>query len=872
MGFFVGGKTGRYRSVGGLVLALCVSADVFAQSSPGAVGAAKGGAEIASFKVQPIRASQELAKLARGSAVESEPTSLLQPEALSKPQPGSEAKASPEPNTVVKKKASTPNTGPAERSAFELQLEQYTDPLVGTPIVQFGYDVFARKQAPLTDSPVGSDYVLGVGDSLIVNLWGALVDEDHRVAIDRDGEVRLPEVGVVALKGLSLASAEGLLKRKFDKVYKNYNMELRLGRVREMSVHVIGRVAEPGRVRVSSISTLFEALEAAGGVSKDGTLRNLVLRRRGAEPRRVDLYSYLLEGDLSVDVTLSPNDTVVVPAVGPRVAITGRVLRPAIYELGSEEVRFSSLLEMAGGYGRLADRHTLQVESHLANGLAARSVDLKMTPPQDVTVKDGDVAIVVGASPKVDNVVYLAGNVAKPGRYAYREGMRVADVVTEETLIEAGFWLSRAPPGASEPLTLPEPFLDYALIQRIGRSQQEARITFNLGSAIFEHDPAENHLLQPQDTIIVYPRSEFVQPQTVFVAGPVNRPDDYPFYPGMAIRDLVRMAGGLLPQAHLESAILTRIIPEQEGARFENINLHIGDAMSGQAGANLLLEPGDGVSLKTVPGYRKLYRVEITGELLQPGTYTVIPGERLSDLLRRAGGFTENAYLPAAQLYRQSVQQLQQARIEESLRRLQLEGEAAAQQFTAESVALGDDTVDVDEEKSRVAKLINTIRNTAAKGRMVIRVSPPDSLVGTPHDVELQDGDRLLVPRIPQEVNVVGAVFNQTALLHGEELLVREYLSECGGPTQTADMSVAYIVRADGTTDSARSARRNYRWDGDRGRYSKGGFLDAKLYPGDTVVVPYDVKPHVSKLGLTKTITQILFQTALATGVIVALL
>ena len=759
-------------------------------------------------------------------------------------------------------------------SAFELQLRNHSDPLVGASILQFGYEVFARRQIPLADAPVGPDYVLGAGDSLVVSLWGALVDEDLRVLVDRDGEVRLPQIGMVALKGLSLGDAESVLKRKFDEVYNNYEMELRLGRLRDMPVHVIGRVNSPGRARVSSVATLFDALEAAGGVSKDGTLRSIVLRRRDEKPRAIDLYSYLLEGNLSVDVSLQSNDTVVVPAVGPRVAITGRVLRPAIYEFNGQSTGFDEVLAMAGGYARLADRQRVQIESHLHDGLYARTEDLETMAPSKVRLHDGDVAIVVNASPKVGNAVYLAGNVATPGRYAFREGMRVSDVVTEQALIETGFWLRRAHPGSSDSeYVVPEPFLEYALIRRIQQpSLQESRITFHLGKAIFDKDPSEDHFLQAQDTVVIFPRNDFVTRRTVFIAGPVNKPADYQYFPGMRVRDLVRMAGGLLPEAHLESAMLTRIDPEQDGARFKNLGINVTEAMDGKESANILLRPNDGLSIKTVPGLRPLRRVTVVGEVQHPGTYTVIPGERLSDLLRRAGGFSDDAYLPAVQFYRESVRKLQQERIEESLRRLELEMETAAQRFTAESAALGDDTVNVEQEEERVSRLISTIRSTQAKGRTVIRVASADELEGTPHDVELVDGDRLVVPRRPDEVNVVGAVFNQTALLYQDGLRVRDYLHECGGPTETAEMEFAYVIRADGSTDSAQSARRNYRWDGDRGRYSRGNFLGAELYPGDTVVVPYDVKPHVSSLGLAKTVTQILFQAALATGVVVALM
>ncbi|MBI4584494.1 MAG: SLBB domain-containing protein, partial [Planctomycetes bacterium] len=548
-------------------------------------------------------------------------------------------------------------------SAFEKQLLAYIDPKEDRPILQFGYEVFDRPQPALFDIPVGSDYVLGTDDTIVLSLWGS-IDLDYRVTIDREGQVRLPYVGPVPLKALTLARAEDVLKQKFDQQFKNYQLQLRLGRLRDMPVHVIGRAVLPGRVRVPSVATLFDALSAAGGVTKDGTLRKLVLRRLNENDRAIDLYRYLLEGDRAVDVGLKPNDVVVIPAVGPQVAIIGQVQRPGIYELDAAEINFDILLGMAGGYTRLADRKQAQVESAGPNGLSIRTVELDSTPPNRVRLQSGDVVVVRAASPKLENVVYLSGNVTAPGRYAYRPGMRVSDLVTEETLVEAGFWLKRQPPGQAAPdQNLPEPFLEYALIRRINpHTFQESRIAFHLGKAIFESDPAENHPLQPQDTVIVFPKSAFEAPQMVFITGAVNKPGLIPYQPGMTARDLIRMAGGLLQEAHLSSGLLTRIHPDQDKARFEHIPIDLKAALAGDEKANLLLQRDDSLAVKVVPEFRKLLRIDIEGEVRQPGTYTAIPGERLSDLLKRAGGFTPDAYLPAAQFYRESVRKLQQER------------------------------------------------------------------------------------------------------------------------------------------------------------------------------------------------------------------
>jgi protein involved in polysaccharide export with SLBB domain len=566
-------------------------------------------------------------------------------------------------------------------SAFELQLLKYRDPLVGLAVQQFGYDVFRRSTFESVALAVSDSYVLGTGDHVVISVWGNVVDEDFPVTIDRGGQVRLPDVGLVTLTGLRISEAETLLLNKFKKIYFKFELRLRLGKIRDMHVHVIGRVVRPGRLKVPSVATLFDALAAGGGVSKDGSLRRVVLRRRGEAPRTIDLYSYLLDGNLEVDLSLSPGDAVVVPAVGTRVAIVGRVLRPAIYELDSKSGTFEELLGLAGGYARLADRVTVQIESSSSGVLAVETVDLETRVAGNVGVSDGDVLVVREGLPKVENVVYVVGNVARPGRYALRDGMRVSDLLTGDALVSAGFWLGRLPPSGEvaagarvfdkpanargrkgiDPSVLidersfdkgsdnvdrpdpvskyPEPFLEYALLRRIDpMTRQERRQAFHLGKAIFERDPKEDLVLQSQDTIVVFPRDAFELKRSVHVSGAVNAPGDHEYFLGMRILDLLRMSGDLLDEAHLESAVLTRVHADQDGARFENLDIDLSAVRDGVPEANLLSQPDDSLAVRVVPDYKRAYRVTIEGEVRQPGVYTVIPGERACRARRRRGG------------------------------------------------------------------------------------------------------------------------------------------------------------------------------------------------------------------------------------------
>ncbi|HLU46975.1 MAG TPA: SLBB domain-containing protein, partial [Planctomycetota bacterium] len=430
-------------------------------------------------------------------------------------------------------------------SAFERQLLAYEDPLVGRPVRQFGYDVFGTPRTGIGRPVVDADYVIDVGDELAVSLWGQAVDDDYQVRVDARGDVRLPLVGVVSVRGLTLAQATAAMRAVFDEKFQDYEIRVRLvGRAREMHVHVVGRIERPGRVAVAWGASLFDAIAAAGGITKDGSLRRIRLRRAGEDDRTIDLYDYLLAGDPAVDVELARDDVILVPPIGAQVAIVGRVRRAAIYELEGESLEWSGLLDLAGGFARLADRSTIQVESVTESGLSVRAVELEGedVAAADLSFRDGDVVLVRAAHPRVERVVYVAGNVSLPGRYAWREGMRVSDLIDENVLVDAGFWRGRiAPDSAPSELELPEPYLEFALLRRIdARTSQERRIAFHLGRALAEKGGREDHLLEPQDTIVIYPRDAFEAPLMTFVSGAVHQPGDHRWFPGMRVSDLVR--------------------------------------------------------------------------------------------------------------------------------------------------------------------------------------------------------------------------------------------------------------------------------------------------------------------------------------------
>ena len=501
-------------------------------------------------------------------------------------------------------------------------------------------------------------------------------------------------------------------------------------------------------------------------------------------------------------------------------------------------------------------------------------------------MKNGDIVRVFQVVRKYDNVVYLQGNVARAGSYEFRPGMKVSDLITGPAmLVPEKDW---KPGQAPEPLSsaeapadgargdgekaghrqFPEPCWEYALIRRI--SQPDLRveyIPFDLGKAVLKKDPAEDKALLSQDTVIVFSKWDFAEAPMVRIGGAVNKPGTYPLAPGMRLRDLVSIAGGVKPYAFRDKAELHRVVYEGAGQRTERVDVVLADALKGAGAANLELRERDHLFVRSVPERKEDATVTLSGEVRFPGTYPIKPGEKLSSVLQRAGGYTDLAYLRGTVFLRDSVRKLQQERIDEMLANLELElsrsaASAAATGASQEAIAAA------SEQAQWQKRLLERLRSVKAAGRVVVAMGPADEMQGTARDLALEDGDSIAVPTRPGTVNVLGAVHNQTAFLWTKSSTYEHYLQLAGGPTKAADKGGLYVVRADGSVVSRRQGGSSLRWDSEHRRWVSGRLSGMDIEPGDTVIVPENLE-KVAWLRDTKDATQILYQIAVATGVLI---
>ena len=574
---------------------------------------------------------------------------------------------------------------------------------LGRPLPMFGQNLFdgvPTTFAPVDRIPVTPDYVVGPGDEVVIRAWGQ-VDIDYRATIDRNGAINIPRVGNINVSGIRFQDLEGFLRTAIGRVFRNFELNVTLGQLRSIQIFVVGQARRPGSYTVSSLSTLVNALFASGGPSSRGSMRSIQLKRGDKVVSEFDIYDLLIKGDKSKDVKLLPGDVIYIPPVGGLVALSGSVNEPAIYEI-KPSTTFRNLLDLAGGLTttaagqkakveRIADRKTRQLEEFTLDqaGLGRE-------------LRDGDLVQIYAISPRFENVVTLRGSVASPGRFPWREGMRVRDIVPgKDALISAEYWQRQnAAPERSRTevkRSAEEINWDYAVIERMNVDDLSSQlIPFNLGKAVLEGDPSNNVVLRAGDVITIFSKQDLTVPvakQTKYVKleGEVAVPGVYQLLPGETMRQLMARVGGLSPNAYLYGAeftrestrafqqkrleesidqmeremqrsatsssatALTKDESENLKAQSEGQRVLVSKLRQVKATGRIVLEmPRDQTQVKDIPdfvledGDRLLVptapsTISVVGAVYNQNAFLHRPGQKLSDYLTRAGGPTKEA-------------------------------------------------------------------------------------------------------------------------------------------------------------------------------------------------------------------------------------
>jgi protein involved in polysaccharide export with SLBB domain len=719
----------------------------------------------------------------------------------------------------------------------------------------FGYDIFATSTPtflPATDIPVPSNYVIGPGDTLQLQLAGDTVGV-YALLVGRDGQVNVPEIGPVAVAGLSFVAAKDKIETAVGDQLIGTRAYVSVGALRSIQVFVLGEAVRPGSYTVSGLSTITNALFASGGVREIGSLRRIQLKRDGLTVQNFDFYDMLVNGDSSRDARLLAGDVILIPPIGPTATALGEVRRPAIYELREGDTA-DDLIRLAGGLTPEADARRVRIE-RVDNRLERISVTLDVSGGSggEARLQAGDVVEIDAIRDRLEGVVALMGHVHRAGRVQYRPGMRLTDLVGS---------LDELKPNADT---------HYVLVRReTGPTRNVSVVSADLAAAFAAPGSAADLTLQARDTAHVFDlassRERVVQPiltelerqssaltpqQIVTVSGRVKVPGSYPLEPGMTVSDLIRAGGGFDQAAFTGEAELTRYTVVG-GQRREGqlVSVDLGSVVAGDAAADLPLQAFDQIVVKEMPEWSDQESISILGEVRFPGIYPVRRGETLREVIRRAGGLTDLAFSRGAVYTREDLRerekrqlQLLAERLQRDLASLSLQAAQSGESDAAEAMSVGQ-------------SLLRDLQTTQAVGRLVINLDDVMAAQpGAPVDLIVRAGDALYVPRLAQEVMVLGEVQNATSHLYRGDLTRDDYIRLSGGVTQRADTSRTFVVRADGSVAAGESG----------GWFSRGA--PRNVEQGDTIVVPIDAE-RMKPLTMWTAITTIMYNIALSVAAV----
>ncbi len=662
----------------------------------------------------------------------------------------------------------------------------------------FGHDIFNNNLLsfePNLNIATPKNYILGPGDEVVVDIWGDS-EQRFRQKISPEGVIIADKIGPIYLSGLSIDEANARLKQTFAHIYATMNgsnpstfMRLSLGEIRSIQVHVMGEVLTPGTYTLPSLASLFHSLYHAGGINKIGSLRSIQLNRNGKVFANIDIYDYLLKGKNDLDIQLQDGDVIVVSPYQNLISLHGKVKRPTSYEMQEEET-IHDLLNYAGGFTGDAYQKTLRLIRK--NGRNHQVFNIESTDFEIFTLRDGDDISVDSTLNRYENKVEAHGAFYREGLYALGK-----DVSTVKQLIEKAEGVRG------------DAFLNRAVIYREKPDRTLELKSIDLKGIL--ENRVEDVQLQKHDIFYIPSIFDLQDSYTINVNGAVRFAGTYKFAVGMSIEDAVIQAGGLANDASVVRIDIARRIREPKSLEIgktlsKNYTFTLKDGLIVDGEKYFTLEPYDEIFVRKSPMYHKQKNVSIEGEVLFEGLYTLSKkGERLSDLITRAGGLSEDAYINGARLIRRmNADELERGA---SLLRM-------AKQTTAkDSIDLS--TLSIDEITYVGIELDKALQNP-----------------GSEYDAVLREGDILRIPTYTGTVNISGAVRYPNTVIYKKGADIKHYINQGGGFGDSAKKRSVFIVYMNGTVAQNKLFRR------------------AKIEPGCEIIVP--VKPPRKGINLSE--------------------
>jgi len=718
----------------------------------------------------------------------------------------------------------------------------------------FGFNLFNTESLtfdPSLNIPTPRNYQLGPGDEVIIDIWGAS-EQTYQQVITPDGYILIPNLGPIYLNGLEVDRACERIKSRLTKIYSGLNpangsnpntfMQLSLGQVRTIKVTVVGEVRTPGTYDISALATIFNALYLSGGPTMNGSFRQIELIRNNQVYTVLDVYDFLVEGIQKNNVKLEDQDIVRIQPFKNRIEVVGEVKREGVYETLPGET-FGDLIRYAGGFTENAYKALIKVKRNTPQ--ERKIVDVRMDEYGSSLTQNGDYVIINSILDRYENRVQIAGAVFREGEYQLTEGLTVLELIEK-----------------AEGLT-GDAFLERGTIFRTHEDFSTEAIAFNVRELL--KGEAEDIPLQREDLVKITSIYDLREEFYVTVGGAIRGPGNYPFMEGMTVEDLILEAGGLLESADINAIEVARRIRkegsgESTGRIAEIYNFSLNNDLSIKNEEDrFILKPFDNVYIRKSPNYQAPIKIKVEGEVLLPGEYVLEKkDERISDIIRRSGGITEEGYIKGATLIRRTEFYETPSEIENRYQDL-----LSIREQLQDKYDYSDDLDLTESEKLRAQRLADLEKKAETyKGREEAEVSregarqrkerleeieqQDTTLVeidikqfetiginleeilknpGSKYDIILQEGDIISVPKQLETVRLRGELLYPITVRFDERFKFRDYLAQAGGFTEKARRSKTYIIYANGTVDRT---RKGFFW---LNNYPK-------IEPGAEIIVP----------------------------------
>jgi len=705
----------------------------------------------------------------------------------------------------------------------------------------FGSHLF--KKTNLTFEPklnlaTPTNYILGTYDEMLIDISG-LYEATYKLKVSPDGTIRIPNVGPIKVSGMTIENATRIIRNDVSRIYSGIStgdthLNVTLGNIRSIRVSVVGDAVRPGSYTLPSLATAFNALYACGGPDSIGSMREIKVVRNNKVVANLDVYRFLMDGVLSNNITLQDGDVIKIEPFRIRTFINGAVKRNGIFEAIKGET-LKDLINYAGGYADKAFSSTITVFRLTSKG---RTVfDVSENNLASFALQSGDSCVVSFTTNKYDNRVDINGSVNRPGAYAFVSGLTLTQLIAKAD-------------GLKE-----DAYLNMAYITRKKDNQIPKIVSFNLGKIL--NGSISDIILQKDDSVTISSLFDFKEEQFVTILGAVKEPGEFPLLENTSLKDLIFQAKGFLEIASTDSVELVRVIKDQNILRNTNNKTTVQKfAMDKDLnfinGSNdILLENEDQIIVRSISGFEGIRMVSVEGEVMMPGSYNITnKAEKISDIIKRAGGFTRYAYPLGAFLLRSEKvtgveQKLQRIISENAKKQIQSKSDNSMDlsliKATGGVAAMqqGYPSVDSIQSKMSGTKVVGEIFKS--EGVVGINLKEIMDNPGSKYDLNLEADDVLFIPRQLQTIRVIGEVLFPTFVRYDKNMSFRDYVSNAGGFSDRAQKSSSFVLYANGTAKST------------------SNFLGIKIYPkirpGARIIVPEEPADIKNRLSPVETVS-----------------